>query len=77
MEPGKKKNAYLTIAPQQPAEQAQVFIMPSEKADKNVPCTIDTVTHVEEFGDGFKYLTLTTRQASDRPTALCWTRAVC
>lgn len=59
MEPGKKKNAYLTIAPQQPAEQAQVFIMPSEKADKNVPCTIDTVTHVEEFGDGFKYLTLT------------------
>ena len=59
MEPGKKKNAYLTIAPQQPAEQAQVFVMPSEKADKNVPCTIDTVTHVEEFGDGFKYLTLT------------------
>ena len=41
MEPGKKKNAYLTIAPQQPTEQAQVFIMPSEKADKNVPCTID------------------------------------
>ncbi len=58
MEPGKKKNACLTIAAQQPAEQAEVFIMPSEKADKSVPCTTDTVTHVEEFGEGFKYLTL-------------------
>ncbi len=59
MEPGKnKKNACLTLTEQQPAEQAQVFIMPSEKADKSVPCSIDTVTRVEEFGEGFKYLTL-------------------
>lgn len=58
MEPGKKKNACLTIAAQQPAEQAEVYIMPSEKADKSVPCTTDTVAHVEEFDGGFKYLTL-------------------
>lgn len=65
MEMGKKKIAYLNITKQQPGEQAQVFIMPSEKADKSVPCTVDTVTHVDEFGTGFKYLTLT-HEASDR-----------
>lgn len=66
MESGKKKkNACLTLTSQQPAEQAQVFIMPSEKADKSVPCSIDTVTRVEEFGEGFKYLTLS-RQAGAR-----------
>lgn len=59
MEPGKKKSTHLNIAPQQPVEQAQVFIMPSEKADKSVPCNVDTVARVEEFDEGFKYLTLT------------------
>ena len=58
MEAGKKKNACLTIAPQQPTEQTVIYIMPSEKADKSVPCTIDTVARVEEFGEGFKYLSL-------------------
>lgn len=65
MEPGKKKNACLELAPQQPGEQAEVYIMPSEKADKNVPCTVDTVTRAEEFGEGFKYLTLA-HEASKR-----------
>lgn len=65
MEPGKKKNACLELASQQPGEQAEVYIMPSEKADKNVPCTVDTVTRAEEFGEGFKYLTLA-HEASKR-----------
>lgn len=65
MEPGKKKNACLELAPQQPGEQTEVYIMPSEKADKNVPCTVDTVTRAEEFGEGFKYLTLA-HEASKR-----------
>ena len=65
MEPGKKKNACLELAPQQPGEQAEVYVMPSEKADKNVPCTVDTVTRAEEFGEGFKYLTLA-HEASKR-----------
>lgn len=65
MEPGKKKNACLTIAAQQPSERALVFVMPSEKADKSVPCDIDTVTRVEEFGNGFKYLTLS-REIGER-----------
>ena len=58
MEMGKKKMTYLSITPQQPSEQTQVYIMPSEKADKSVPCTVDTVIHVETFGTEFKYLTL-------------------
>ena len=58
MEMGKKKMTYLNITPQQPSEQTQVYIMPSEKADKSVPCTVDTVIHVETFGTEFKYLTL-------------------
>lgn len=65
MEPGKKKNACLELAPQQPGEQTEVYVMPSEKADKNVPCTVDTVTRAEEFGEGFKYLTLA-HEASKR-----------
>lgn len=65
MEPGKKKNVCLELASQQPSQQAEVYIMPSEKADKSVPCNVDTVTQVEEFGEGYKYLTLT-HEASKR-----------
>lgn len=58
METGKKKYSFLKPTTQQPAEGTEVYIMPSEKADKKVPCTIDTVSQINEFEGGFKYLTL-------------------
>ena len=54
---GKMKGLEAAATPVQP--QAEVYILPTSKADKNVPCTTDTVAKDEQFRQQYHYYTLT------------------
>lgn len=49
----------LTLASAPAAAQAEIYILPTSKADKNVPCTTDTISKDETFKDSYHYYTLT------------------
>ncbi|MGM9675392.1 MAG: tetratricopeptide repeat protein [Bacteroidaceae bacterium] len=53
---GKMKGLSMASTPAQP--RTEVYILPTSKADKNVPCTTDTVAKDESFRDRFHYYTL-------------------
>lgn len=54
--PGKSKG--LSVAPSPAALQTEVYILPTSKADKNVPCTTDTICKDETFKESYHYYTL-------------------
>lgn len=58
----KDKCAYLTPAASTPQAQETVFILPSAKADKSVPCTKDTIIQDNTFNEKYHYYTLSNLQ---------------